>query len=107
LYKIASVTASLAESTNDHSLLVEAIKTAERIDEIDSSKADALVAIAKSITKLSDPSNNRTLYDKTFSFIEGFREDRSRDPILNGILMACSHPELIGKEKESEDDNDQ
>jgi hypothetical protein len=81
---------------------------------------------------------DRTLYDKTFRFIEGFRDD-GRDRILNAvlisklaiadvgrlrslalnysseeggagalarILMACSHPELIEKKKESEDDNE-
>jgi hypothetical protein len=80
------------------------------------------------------------LYDKTFGFIEGFRDDYNRDKILDvilssklsvadvsklrsltthygiggrgkaralaRILMACSHPELIGKKEEADDDND-
>jgi hypothetical protein len=123
----------------DSSLLADAIKTAERISD-DRYKAGALRAIAVSIAKLAESSNDRTLYDKTFDFIEGFRDDTSRDKILDvilssklsvadvsklrsltthygiggpgkaralaRILMACSHPELIGKKEEADDDND-
>jgi len=98
-----------------------------------------LSAIAASIAKLAESSNDRTLYNKTFGFIEGFRDDDSRDRILNAILtsklsvtdvsklrsltthygvggpgkaralarilMACSHPELIGKKEDADDDN--
>jgi len=106
----------------------------------DDSKANALRAIAASIAELAESSNDRTLYDKTFGFIEGFGDDRSKDRILDvilssklsvadvnklrsltthygvggpgkaralaRILMACSHPELIGKKEEANDDND-
>src|SRR5262249_19113415 len=120
--------------------LADAIKMAERIS-YNSYKADALSAIAVSIAKLADSSNDRTLYDKTFSFIEGFGDDSIKDKIIDAILssklsvtdvgrlasltqhygvggpgkaralakilMACSHPELMGKKEEANGASDQ
>lgn len=59
----------------------------ERISD-DSSKAFALSAIAASIAMPAESSNDRTLHDKTFGFIEGFRDDDSRDKILEVILSS-------------------
>jgi hypothetical protein len=49
---------------------------------------DPLRAIAESYAKLAEASNDRTLYDKTFSFIDRVTDDYSRDKILDGILSS-------------------
>ncbi len=151
LRAIAESYAKLGDKEKASRLLSEALKTVERNRadsfnanlhaglSVSNSKADTLRALTASYAKFSESSNDRTLYDKTFSFIEGLGSDDDRDKILESILssklavadvgrlraltshysseagkakalalilMAVSHPELIGKEKESEDDKD-
>jgi hypothetical protein len=140
LRAIAESYARLGDKKKANSLLADAIDAAERISSESSDRAEALVAIAKSIAKLAESSNDRTLYDKTFGLIEGFSDDSDRDKILDAvlssklavadvsklrslathygvggpgkaralarILMACSHPELIGKKEETGDNID-
>jgi tetratricopeptide (TPR) repeat protein len=68
-------------------LLSDAIKTAEQNDPGDSMAA-AMGSIAKSAAKLGEYTNDRTLYDKTFNFIERLGDDRDKDGLLDSILTS-------------------
>jgi tetratricopeptide (TPR) repeat protein len=99
LRAIAESCAKLAESSNDRTLYD---KTFGFIEEVrgDDSRNTILNAILSSKLAVADVSKLRALSSH-------FNSDAGKAQALARILMACSHPELIGKKEGANDDSDQ
>jgi hypothetical protein len=81
----------------DNSLLADAIKTAERIDD-DRYKADALSGIAESYAEIGDKEKASSLLADAVRTAERISDDRDRSPAL-GVIAAS-----IAKLAESSND---
>lgn len=96
---IAKFYAKLAESSNDRELYFKTFKFIEGLGS-DEYRDGILKSILASRLAIADVGRLRSLTSH-------YSSEAGKARALARILMACSHPELIGKEKESEDDNDQ
>ncbi len=98
LSAIAKPIAKLSESSNDRTLYDKTFLFIEGLGS-DENRDKILTSILASKLAITDVGRLRSL-------VSNYSSEAGIARALARILMACSHPELIGKEKESEDDND-
>ncbi|MEP7341165.1 MAG: hypothetical protein ABI977_25770 [Acidobacteriota bacterium] len=90
--------AKLAESSNDRALYDQTFRFIEGFGS-DDGRDNMLQSILSTKLAIADVGRLRALTSH-------YSSEAGKAKALARILMAVSHPELIGKEKESEDDND-
>lgn len=99
LSAIAKSFAKLAELSNDRTLYDKTFRFTEGLHS-DGIRDEVLVSILTSKLAVTNVGKLRLL-------ASDYTSEAGKASALARILMACSHPELIGTEKESEDDIDQ
>jgi hypothetical protein len=98
LSAIAESYAKLAETSNDRALYAQTFRFIEGLGS-DNNRDTVLQSILSTKLAVADVSRLRALTSR-------YDSETNKARALARILMAVSHPELIGKEKEAEDDDE-
>ena len=98
LSAIAEYYAKLAESSNDRALYAQTFQYIEGLGS-DYGRDKVFQSILSAKLAVADVS-------KLYALTSHFSREVGKARALARILIAVSHPELIGKEKEAEDDDE-